>query len=290
MRRRPFLPILFAALLTSLSVSLAPAQDDKKPDAEKQPIKLRVLVPQGDAKLYLFDTLMAETGKARTFSTAPLAPGKRYFYDVKIVWEPNNYTKITRRKRIDGMQAGKSYTLDLRVPNPKQPDDIKVRWVPTPKAAVVKMLKMADVGKGDVVYDLGCGDGIIVITAVKEFGAKRGVGIDIDPAKIQQAQRKAKLAGVSGKLEFRKGDVLKKISDLEDATVVALYMGREVNLRLKPILRRRLKPGSRVVSHRFLMGKDWPPEKTIVHKNSRGVKYRLHLWTIRQKSQPSGTP
>lgn len=248
----------------------------------KQPIKLRVLLPAEDAKLYFFDKLMQTKGTERQFTTPPIVPGENYYYDIKAVWEPNNYTTITRTRRID-VKAGGSYTIDLTKEAPKQPDDIRIRWVPTPKPVVVKMLKLAEVGEDDVVYDLGCGDGIVVITAVKEFGAKRGVGIDIDADKIKDARKKAKAAGVADKVEFRKGDVLKQIEGLDSATVVALYMGRHVNLKLKPILRRRLKPGSRVVSHRFLMGKDWPPEKSIVHTDHRGFDYYVYLWTIRAR-------
>jgi ubiquinone/menaquinone biosynthesis C-methylase UbiE len=140
------------------------------------------------------------------------------------------------------------------------------------------MLKLGEVGKDDVVYDLGCGDGRIVITAVKNFGAKRGVGIDIDPQRIRESRANAERENVENKVEFRQGDVL-KIHDLSDATAVMLYMGDELNMMLRPILQKTLKPGTRIVSHRFKMG-DWKPLKTETLVDQKGQKYLVHLWKI----------
>ena len=152
-----------------------------------------------------------------------------------------------------------------------------VPYVPTPQVVVDEMLKMANVGKDDVVYDLGCGDGRIVIAAVGKFDARRGVGVDIDPERIRDSRANARRAGVEDRVEFRQGDVL-KIKDLSEATVVTLYMSQEVNLRLRPALRKVLKPGARVVSHYFTMG-DWKPDRTET-VTGRGGEYEIHLWTI----------
>src|SRR5207244_3212860 len=103
------------------------------------------------------------------------------------------------------------------------PDEVKVRYVPTPPEVVEAMLKLAKVGKDDMVYDLGCGDGRMVIAAVKS-GAKKGVGIDIDPQRLKECAENAKTANVEDRVTFRQGDVL-KVEDLSDATVVMLYMG-----------------------------------------------------------------
>src|SRR5205807_2051933 len=135
----------------------------------------------------------------------------------------------------------------------------------------------------DVVYDLGCGDGRMVITAVKKFHAKRGVGVDLDPERITESKENAAKAKVSDKVEFRVGDVL-KIKDLSDATVVLLYMGDDIDLRLRPILKATLKPGSRIVSHRFKMG-DWKPERSITI-NEEGEDYHVHLWRIGERKAP----
>jgi ubiquinone/menaquinone biosynthesis C-methylase UbiE len=133
-----------------------------------------------------------------------------------------------------------------------------VPFVPTPEKVVDRMLEMAKVGPNDVVYDLGSGDGRIVIAAAKKHGA-RGVGIDIDPDRIKEARANAHKAGVSDRVNFREGDLFK--TDLSEATVVTLYLLSSVNLQLRPKLLSELKPGTRIVSHAFDMG-DWTPVKT----------------------------
>ena len=131
-----------------------------------------------------------------------------------------------------------------------------VIFVATPEQVVMEMLKMAKVTKDDVVYDLGCGDGRIVITAAKVFGA-RGIGIDIDPELIEESTRNAMKAGVTDRVKFLQQDLF--TTDLREATVVFLYLLTELNEKLRPKLLRELKPGSRVISHEFDMG-DWKPD------------------------------
>jgi ubiquinone/menaquinone biosynthesis C-methylase UbiE len=169
--------------------------------------------------------------------------------------------------------------VDLRKADPKNPDRFVIRYVPTPEEVVEAMCKLAKVGKGDVVYDLGCGDGRIVISAVKDFGAKRGVGVDLDPDRIKDSKKNAKRQGVADRIAFRQGDVL-NIKDLSEASVVMLYMGEDVNLRLRPILKKTLRPGSRIVSHDFRMG-DWMPEKTVEITDELGEEHEIYLWTVR---------
>lgn len=149
---------------------------------------------------------------------------------------------------------------------------LDVPYVSTPRPVVNKMLDMAGVGKGDVVYDLGCGDGRIVITAAAERGAT-GVGIDMDPRRIAEARGYARNAGVSDKVKFLVGDLF--LADFADATVVTLYLLPEVNRRLRPQLWKQLKVGTRVVSHDFDMGPEWPPEKV-----ERVGPKTLYYWTI----------
>jgi len=145
-------------------------------------------------------------------------------------------------------------------------------FLPTPAAVVTEMLRMAHVGPGDVVYDLGSGDGRIPIAAAKEFGA-RGVGIDLDETRTIEARENARRAGVDRRVTFITGSLYD--ADLSGATVVTLYMGQAVNMKMRPKLRMELKPGSRVVSHAFDMG-DWMPDET------RTVDGRpVFLWTIR---------
>jgi SAM-dependent methyltransferase len=139
---------------------------------------------------------------------------------------------------------------------PAQTREPDVFYVPTPQPVVEAMLKMAKVTDKDVVYDLGCGDGRIPIAAAQEYGA-RGIGIDIDPARIAEANENAKAAGVTGKVSFLNQDLF--TADFSDATVVTLYLLPSLNERLIPKLK-ALKPGTRIVSHAFDMGFSWPPD------------------------------
>jgi SAM-dependent methyltransferase len=158
-------------------------------------------------------------------------------------------------------------------PQPAQPE---VPYVPTPIEVVDEMLQMAEVKPGDVVYDLGCGDGRIVIRAAKQYGA-RGVGIDIDPERIREARQAAKEAGVEDRVTFREQDLFQ--ADLHEANVVTLYLLPSVNLKLRPKLLRDLRPGTRIVSHAFDMG-DWEPERTASVDGKA-----VFRWTVPQKTK-----
>ncbi len=239
---------------------------------------LRVLVPEDqEVKILINGKSVESKGAERTLTAPPLAKGKEV-YEVTATWATNNYTEFFRSKKV-APEPGKTITVDLRQADPKNPDRIEIRYVPTPDDVVARMCKLAKVTKDDIVYDLGCGDGRIVIAAVKDFGAKRGVGVDLDPERIKESKENAEKSGVKGQLEFRVGDVL-KIDDLSSATVVMLYMGDDVNLRLRPILQKTLRPGARIVSHRFGMG-DWEPERKETFVAEDGDEYTLLLWTIR---------
>lgn len=149
-----------------------------------------------------------------------------------------------------------------------------VIYVPTSDTVVDAMLKLAKVKAGDVVYDLGSGDGRIVIAAAKNYGA-RGVGIDIDPERISESNLNAKKAGVTKKVKFIEADLFE--SDFSEATVVTLYLLGRLNERLKPMLLKQLKPGTRIVSHAFDMG-DWKPEEVRMIDGAT-----IYLWTIPKK-------
>jgi tRNA G10 N-methylase Trm11 len=146
--------------------------------------------------------------------------------------------------------------FSLQVPRPPE-----VPYVPTPPAVVDAMLDAAGVTKNDVVYDLGCGDGRIVIAAAKRFGA-RGLGVDVDPKLIAEAKANADAAGVSDKVTFRVEDLYD--TDLRGASVIALYLLPSMNRRLVPKLRAELKPGSRIVSNSFDMGSAWPADRRLM--------------------------
>ena len=146
-----------------------------------------------------------------------------------------------------------------------------VPFVPTPQNVVEAMLKLGGVKKGDVLYDLGSGDGRLVITAAKQYGV-RGTGIDIDPKRIEEANANAKQAGVTNLVSFKNQDLFE--ADFRDASIITLYLLPGINLKLRPKLWKETKPGTRIVSHSFNMG-DWEPEKR------EDVDGRIiYLWTV----------
>ena len=150
-------------------------------------------------------------------------------------------------------------------------------FVATPSDVVDRMLRLASVGPRDIVYDLGSGDGRIVIAAAKSFGA-RGVGIDIDAALVEQARANAAAAGVADRVIFRLEDAM--TTDVSDATVVTLYLLAASNVKLRPHLQAQLRPGARIVAHNFGMG-DWEPEKVENFRDRGGAARTLYLWTVR---------
>jgi SAM-dependent methyltransferase len=157
-----------------------------------------------------------------------------------------------------------------------QEPNLDVPFVPTPPEVVTEMLKLANVHKGDLLYDLGCGDGRIVIAAAEKFGA-RGVGIDIDPERIKEAQENAQKAGVADRVKFVQQNLFE--ADVSKATVVTLYLLSEVNLKLRPKLLKELRPGTRIVSHSFDMG-DWKPDKQVE------IGWRkLYFWVVPPRAE-----
>jgi SAM-dependent methyltransferase len=154
-------------------------------------------------------------------------------------------------------------------------------FVATPEDVVEKMLELAKVGPADVVYDLGCGDGRIVITAARKYGA-RGVGVDIDPARIAESRANARNAGVESLVTFLLQDAM--TVDVSPATVVTLYLVATSNLRLRPMLTRQLAPGARIVSHNFGMG-NWEPDEVLNVKDTRGMTRTLYLWRADGKAR-----
>jgi ribosomal protein L11 methylase PrmA len=159
-------------------------------------------------------------------------------------------------------------TATVASDTPREPDVI---YVPTPQEVVEDMLRLADVKKGDVLYDLGSGDGRIPVTAARKYGV-RAIGIDIDADRIKEANANATRRGVTKLVKFRQQNLFE--ANFAEATVVTLYLLPDLNLKLRPQLLAQLKPGTRVVSHQFDMG-DWRPDKTL-ETNGRTV----YLWVI----------
>lgn len=152
---------------------------------------------------------------------------------------------------------------------------VEVPYVQTPQEVVAAMLGLARVGAADVVYDLGSGDGRVVIAAARDFGA-RGLGVELDPKLVAESEALACKAGVSDRARFLEQDIF--VTDLSPATVVTLYLSPDLNARLRPRLLSQLRPGSRIVSHDFDMG-DWPPAR-VVSVQSRDRTHTLYLWVV----------
>jgi uncharacterized protein (TIGR03000 family) len=222
------------------------------------------------------------TGDTWTFTTPGLEAGKEYKFKVEALIEPNNYTKITRPREVT-VKAGDEVKLDLTTED-KKLDKIVVRWVPTPDDIVDEMAKLAKVTKDDIIFDPGCGDAIMLIRPVKMLGAKKGIGIDIDPKMVKVAQDKAKTEGVAEKIVIKEGDILneKDMAICAEASVVLIYIGDDLGARMAPVLQKLLKPGTRVVSHRFKLG-EWKPDQTIKVKGADGEDYTLHYWVVKEK-------
>ncbi len=169
--------------------------------------------------------------------------------------------------------------LPAALPLGAQETEVKkdVPYVPTPPEVVEAMLKLGNAHAGDIHYDLGCGDGRIVVKALKQFGAARATGYDIDPERIKEANENAAQAGVSDKAKFILGNLFD--ADFRDASIVTLYLLPDVNMRLRPKLLKDLKVGSRIVSHQFDMG-DWEPDKKVT------LDWRtIYLWVVTEKNK-----
>ena len=192
-----------------------------------------------------------------------------FFLTFTLCWpRPHGQTRNrSRPPRSPRLRRTRRNLSAVRIPD--------VIYVPTPQEVVDKMLLMAAVKEGDVLYDLGSGDGRIVVTAAKQYKV-RGVGIDIDPQRIREAKENARVAGVTDLVQFRNEDLFQ--TNISEATVVTLYLLESLNEKLRPKLLRDLKPGTRIVSHAFRMG-SWEPERTEEVNGSR-----IYFWTVPAKT------
>jgi SAM-dependent methyltransferase len=178
-------------------------------------------------------------------------------------WAPFNRLLLILMSAMVFLGAAGPGFAQSRVPD--------VHYEPTPQLIVEDLLKMAEVNRTDIIYDLGCGDGRFVITAAKKYGA-RGVGIDIDPERIKESNQNARAAGVMDKVKFIEADLFE--TDIREATVVALYLLPDLNMQLRPKILKDLRPGSRVVSHEFDMY-DWQPDKM-----GRLGRNKYYFWVV----------
>ena len=186
---------------------------------------------------------------------------------------------LLRKSLCSGLAGATFFVTALAAQTAQPRRDPDVPYVPSTEPAVEAMLKLAGVKKSDVVYDLGCGDGRIVITAAKTYGA-HAVGVDINPVRIGEARENARKAGVENLVRFEENDLFD--ADIHEATVVTLFLLPNVNLKLRPKLLADLKPGTRIVSNTFDMG-DWKPEKEFIVGDPNEETYlshRLYLWVV----------
>jgi uncharacterized protein (TIGR03000 family) len=257
----------------------APVREQAAPDRARsearRSARLTVRVPHEDTVLFLDGHAIVGAGTTRELQTPPLAPQEQRSFTLTASWNPNTYTTMTRTKSVS-LRAGERLAVDLTREDPG--DRVRVIYVPTPTDVAEEMVTLAGVTAEDVVFEPGCGDARITIAAVKA-GATRAICVDLDPERAQESRANVQQAGFAERIDVRQGDAL-DVKDLSEVTVVFLYMGDHFNLLIRPVLWRMLKPGSRVVSHRFTMG-DWQPDKTItVQSADGGGTYDLHLWTI----------
>lgn len=276
-------PRLLAVAVT-LTFGLTACGQDKA-----APATVKVLVPDSpvqtsikfENKEYPHEPKAAKEG-VHTFTTADVEPGKPRTSKLEVTIVPNNYTKIFRTREVT-VTAGGTVTVDVRTEDKKVPDRIEVRWVPTPDAIVDEMCKLAKVGKEDVVHDYGCGDAVMLIRPIQLFGAKKGFGNDIDPKMVAKANENIAAAKLTDKITVVQGDILKMTDkDCAEATVVLLYIGDDLGAKLAPVLQKALKPGTRIVSHRFTLG-EWKPTETKAVIGPEGDEYILHLWVVPAK-------
>jgi len=263
------LNLAFVLLTASLS-----AQVQAPPATATRTAVMTLTTPTGDTAIEIDGKPITGSGTSRTFETPPLAPDRTYQYSIVATWAPNTYTKMTRTKTVR-FRAGDRVKVDLSVDDPN--DRVSVMYVPTPEFVVEAMVKLAGITARDVTYEPGVGDARITIAAVRG-GARRAVGIDLDPERVEESKANVKAAGLADKIDIRLGDALEQ-PDLGSMTVVFLYMGDYFNMLIRPYLWKQLPVGARVVSHRFLMG-DWKPDQTITVNDEYGLPYEIHLWTI----------
>ncbi|GIW79677.1 MAG: hypothetical protein KatS3mg105_1484 [Gemmatales bacterium] len=281
-RTHKWLRCLFAVSLVCAVGTITLGQD-KKREKNKAKVYLRVLLP-ADAKLLIEGQETKQTGKERLFVSPPIEVGRSYVYTLKATWREND-KEVVKQYDVTVKPGEGEVRIDMRtgeVTKPKGDGDKvpDVIFVPTPQAVVEKMLEVANIKKGDVLYDLGCGDGRIPVTAAKKYGIKAW-GFDVDPQRIKESLENVKKNNVEKLVTIEKKDIF--TLDLSKADVITLYLLPNLNVKLVPQLK-KLKPGSRIVSHDFDM-KGYKPDEgfplTMKAKDDEGREdtHYIYRWT-----------
>lgn len=266
-------------LLVWLIVLLAAAPAASQETSRRAVLHLRL---PAEARLSVEGRATKQTGSVRHFYSPTLKPGKSYHYTFEWTYHKDGKTyKVTKRINVYAgldrqedlsREKGKEVGAEEKKPVQKATRKLDVHFVPTPREVVDKMLEMAQVKEDDVVYDLGCGDGRIVIAAAKKYKCK-AVGFDLDDDRVREARAKVKAEGLEDLVTIEKKDLFEV--DLKPARVVTLYLLPELNERLLPQLK-QLKPGSRIVSHEFEI-KGYPPKQSA-NVNVEEVGHSIYLW------------
>jgi uncharacterized protein (TIGR03000 family) len=262
-------------VLAALGLSCMPGFAGQQ--TESKPAKLRLLVPAA-AKVSIDDYATASTGEVRLYETPPLLAGKTFTYQIKATWDEGSVRIV--RMAAAKVEAGKETVVDLRHGS-KDGSSSQIIFLPTPDVVVAKMMELAMVTKDDVVFDLGCGDGRMVIAAAKKYGA-HGVGIDLDPQRVKEARANVDQEKVDQLVEIRHGDAL-KVADLDRATVIVLYMLPEFMDKLKPVVQMQCKPGTRIVAHDYPFPGWEPQRKLTMPSKRRPMQHTLYLWVVGEK-------
>lgn len=254
-----------------------------------KPAILSVRLP-ADARLIVEGRETTSTGATRRFTSPPLLPGKKYQYT--FIWTYRKDGKYYRGEKNVRIEAGDEKEVDLTAAEVKETntdlpgsgdagssEDAKipklaVPFVPTPQDIVEKMLDIAVLTDKDVLYDLGCGDGRIVITAAKKYGCK-AVGFDLDPKRVKEARDNVKAAGVESLVTIEEKDIFKV--DLKSATVVTLYLLPDVNVKLLPQLN-KLKTGAYIISHDFAIEGYKPEQEVTVTSKEDKKRHKIYVW------------
>jgi uncharacterized protein (TIGR03000 family) len=262
--------------LAGLFLTAALLAQDKAP---MQPVRLKITVPE-KAELEIEGVKTKSTGPVRRFISPPVEVGKNYVYTLKATWMEGD--KPRNVERTVKVKPGEEVAVDLtkdEVAGAGEDKEKKFRepdviFVPTPQEVVDKMLELAEVKKDDVVYDLGCGNGIIVVTAAKKFGCK-ATGFDIDPERIKESNENVQKNGVEKLVTIKQADIFQQ--DLSKANVITLYLLPQLNVKLIPQLE-KLKPGSRIVSHDFDMRGVKPKQVVKITPKDSDREHTIYLW------------